>query len=110
MVLVVLLVLFYAVAFPRHGDSQSRARMSKRIRCLQQLKEVGLALRNFASEHTDLPMNLPAIQGGTREWSDDPGSGWRHVLVLSNALATPAMLWCPADVERKPATTFGAAS
>ncbi|MBL9175233.1 MAG: prepilin-type N-terminal cleavage/methylation domain-containing protein [Verrucomicrobiales bacterium] len=110
-VVVVLLGLFFVMTYPRLGNSpQLRASKSKRIRCLQQLKNVGLAFRIVESEHTNSSRNLPAHSGGIRDGAEDPGSVWRQVLVLSNEWATPAVLWCPADVERKPATTFGPAS
>ena len=109
-VLFVLLGLFWVMAASPLGSSRLRAQKAKRIQCLNQLKNIGLAFRIVASEHSDGTRNLPAHPGGTRDGSEDPGSVWRQVLVLSNEWATPAVLRCPADVERKPATTFGATS
>lgn len=109
-VLVVLLGLFFLMASPGLGGSNLRASRSKRIRCLNQLKNIGLAFRIVASEQTPVSRNLPAHPGGTRDGAGDPGSVWRQVLVLSNEWASPATLWCPADVQRKPATTFEATS
>ncbi|MBN9688728.1 MAG: type II secretion system protein [Verrucomicrobia bacterium] len=80
---------------------------SKRIACMRNLKNVGLAMRIFAQEHgTGLPMNLPANQGGTRELTGDVIQLWRHYLPFTNELTNPKILWCPSDSQRKPATRW----
>jgi prepilin-type processing-associated H-X9-DG protein len=80
---------------------------SKRIACVYNLKNVGLALRLFGQEHgMNFPMNLPASQGGTRELDGDVSQLWRHYRLLTNELTTPKMLWCPSDSQRKPATVW----
>lgn len=102
-VLVIIVVLFGMVS-PRHHRAPGRA---KRIACVMNLKEIGLAMRLFAEEHgTNFPMNTPASQGGARELTGDVSQLWRHYLTLTNKLATPKMLWCPSDSQRKPATVW----
>jgi type II secretory pathway pseudopilin PulG len=73
-----------------------------RIACVNNLKNLGLALRIFSTDHGDKwPMDLPVTNHGTREWLTDGSQLWRQWLSLSNGLATPKMLLCPADKERK---------
>ena len=80
---------------------------SNRVACVNNLKNVGLAMRIFSSEHEgQLPMSLPASRGGTRELTQDVNRIWEQFLVFTNAWASPRFLWCPKDVQRKAATTF----
>jgi prepilin-type N-terminal cleavage/methylation domain-containing protein len=76
-----------------------------RIRCTNNLKQVGIAFRLFQTDHNDLfPMQISVTNGGSREF----GSGinlFRHFGAMSNELNTPKILLCPDDV-RKAATNF----
>jgi len=74
-----------------------------RVTCVLNLKNIGLAMRIFSTDHGDKwPMDLSVTNHGTREWLSDQSQLWRHWLSLSNELSTPTMLLCPADKERQP--------
>ncbi len=88
-------------------------RMAKGIHCVNNLKNVGLDFRVFATEHDDqLPWQVPAKDGGTANLYGQPESLWRHFLVVTNAqmrpnnLDQPRILWCPMDSSKRPAATF----
>ncbi len=88
-------------------------RMAKGIHCVNNLKNVGLAFRVFATDHDDhFPWQVPAKDGGTANLFDQPESLWRHFLVVTNAqmrpnnLDQPRILWCPMDYSKRPAATF----
>lgn len=77
------------------------------IKCVNNLKQVGLAFRIWAQDHQDrFPFNPPAqdkAAGAEKETSDDP------VLVfqaLANELVNPSILVCPADSSKSPASNF----
>jgi hypothetical protein len=93
-----LAILLLMPAMPRE-----RARPS-RINCVNNLKQVGLAFKQFAADHNDqFPMQVCATNGGSMEFA---GNAFQHFIVLSNELSTPKILYCPADKKRAPAATF----
>ena len=95
-VLVVFVGLFLPVSIHRSPKG-----MVNRISCVNYLKNIGLALRIFSTDHGDKwPMDLSVTNHGTREWLNDPSQLWRHWLALSNELATPRILLCPGDKQR----------
>ena len=92
--------------------SQAKAR-AKRIGCVNNLRQMGVAFQNFAHDHNSLfPMAVPAGSGGSQEFTTmsyqvagDFFFSFRHFLALSNDLATPKVLACPADT-REAAASF----
>lgn len=67
------------------------------IRCRNNLKSVGLALRIWANDNGDCyPMQVPDAQGGAAE-SVDAGSIVRIFQVMSNELSVPKSVVCPAE-------------
>jgi prepilin-type N-terminal cleavage/methylation domain-containing protein/prepilin-type processing-associated H-X9-DG protein len=76
---------------------------SKQIQCVSQLRQVGIAMHAFATEHRDkFPCHVPLRDGGvlTRP------NAWEHFLTLSNELASTRVLICPSDRERTAAADF----
>ena len=79
-------------------------RNGPRIRCCNNLKQVGDSFFFFSADHTNLfPTTLTTNYGGGREWAR---AVFRHHLGVSNELPGPTVLACPADRERKPATDW----
>jgi hypothetical protein len=82
------------------------------IICVNNLKQVGLAFRQWALDHDDrFPFNVPSPQGGTRELCAPDRQGFdtnavAHFQVMSNELFSPNILVCPADASKKPALDF----
>jgi hypothetical protein len=76
---------------------------AQRIACVNNLKQVGLSFRIFATDNQDqIPMSVPAAQGGSAEFKPvAPGqtspSNFMHLAVMSNELSTPKVITCPSD-------------
>ena len=105
-VFVVIVVLFVLVAvFLR---PTSRRYPSMRSRCTQNLKQIGLAYYVWAGDHNGkFPMQVSVADGGTLELNNG-SNALATFLVMTNELATPKALWCPADTDRAVATVFTA--
>jgi competence protein ComGC len=70
----------------------------RRIKCVNNLKNLGLGLRIFAMDNNGMfPWAVPVREGGSLEDLADEQRIWRHVAVLSNELSTPKVLLCPKD-------------
>jgi len=79
---------------------------SQSICCNCNLKQVGLAFKTWAIDHTNsFPMEISTNIGGTRECTAT-GEVFRHFQVMSNELSTPKVLICPRD-SRRFASAFG---
>jgi prepilin-type processing-associated H-X9-DG protein len=79
--------------FRRHGCSASHPR----IHCTNNLKQVGLAFRIWATDHNDqMPMQVSVTNGGAME-AIMAGELSLVFQVMSNELNTPKILFCPAD-------------
>jgi len=72
--------------------------------CVNNLKQVGLAFRQWALDGDRYPTQLLGIQGGALEASTN-GSMFRNFQVMSNQLRDPKILVCPAD-NRTPPRSF----
>jgi hypothetical protein len=85
------------------------------IKCINNMKNIGLAFRIYAADHQGLfPFNVAT--NGAKTTPPDPSSSVpttiakpdsvRIFQVLSNELSTPLIVCCPADESKTPAATF----
>src|SRR5712692_6671569 len=75
------------------------------IKCVNNLKQIGLAARIFAEDNSQrFPMEVPVKEGGSQEFVQF-GLVVPHFLVVSNELSTPKLLVCPRD-KRQEAANF----
>lgn len=87
--------------------------VAQRISCVNNLKQIGLALRVWSADHDDLyPFNVSTNAGGSLEFCAVGADVFdlnavAHFRVMSNELSTPKILVCPEDKARKPAPDFG---
>lgn len=105
MVVVAVLAVLVAVFLPAMIKPRYRA---SRIGCVNNLKQVGLAFRQWALDNNDkFPMQVSGTNGGTMELVES-GNVYVHFRVMSNELNTPKILFCPqeSNPKRKVATTF----
>ena len=80
--------------------ARSKAR-SSRLGCTNNLKQVGLAFRQWALDNDDkFPMQVSATNGGAIEQAG-LGSAYAAFLVMSNELSTPKILVCPNESKPK---------
>ena len=103
LVVVVVLAVLACLLLPALATARKRAQL---IYCNNCLKQIGLGFRIWEGDHTNLyPMSLSTNLGGTLEYVAS-GETFRHFQVMSNELATPIVLICPADVRPR-AKDFG---
>jgi prepilin-type processing-associated H-X9-DG protein len=96
LVIVAVLAILAAMLLPALAGAHDRAR---RIQCVNNLKQCGLAFRIWEGDNGDkLPMDVPLAKGGTKEF-DTGADTFRHFQVMSNELSTPKILICPADTR-----------
>jgi prepilin-type processing-associated H-X9-DG protein len=76
------------------------------IKCVNNLKNVGLAFRIFATDNGDkFPMEISTNQGGVAEFKADLSATVRVFKCISNELSTPKIVICPSD-KRKESADF----
>ena len=100
-----IVILLTMLVLPRLAYNPAKP---ERIKCVNNLKNIGLAFRIFATDHGDrFPMQIPISNGGSKELSNDPTLVWFHFAAISNELTDPRLLLCPKDIlARKEARTF----
>ena len=102
LVIAILLVLG-AILITKIGASKTR---SPRITCTDNLKQVGLAFRIWATDHQDeFPMRASLTNSGIME-TVASGNVAAIFQIMSNELNTPKILFCPSDKKRTQATSF----
>jgi competence protein ComGC len=100
LVVVIGLIIVVGFFFLPEVTPSRRIKASARIKCSNNLKNVGLAFRVFSTDHNDqYPMQLALAKGGSAEFVNNKASIWRHYLSLTNELSTPAILICPKDTR-----------
>lgn len=110
-VLAVIFVFFILALVLLSTGSHTSGRKAKRISCVNNLKQIGLAYRIWEGDHGDkYPMDVSMTNGGTMEIFTN-GSPFQNLAflnyqVMSNELSTPKILICPADENHFIATNF----
>lgn len=106
-VIVLMAILAVLGFFLVQNQRRRPTRLSKRIMCVNNLKQIGLATRVWAMDHGDTyPAGTALTNGGTmgHRYFSQP---WVHYRPMSNELNTPWILVCPADPQMKPLRAFG---
>jgi prepilin-type processing-associated H-X9-DG protein len=98
-----ILLLVLVASMARHRP------MGQRIKCVNNLKNVGLAFRIFATDNHDLyPFQIEGTNGTKNLLGKN--DAFRHFLAISNELSTPKIVHCPNDLGKIEATSWGAFS
>jgi hypothetical protein len=102
-VIAICFLLFMMFHVGRDSGARSEAQL---ITCTSNLKQTGLALKNWSGDHGDkYPMDVSTTNGGTMELAGTPYE-WKVFLAMSNELGTPRILNCPADKSHPDANQF----
>jgi prepilin-type processing-associated H-X9-DG protein len=102
LIIIAVIAILAAMLLPALASAK---RKSKRIECVNNLKQAGLAFRLWEGDNGDkYPMAVSTNKNGTMEYAED-GNAFCHFQVMSNELSTPKILVCPAD-DRTAAASF----
>jgi prepilin-type processing-associated H-X9-DG protein len=103
MVIVAVVAILVAILLPARIGRRVPA---ARITCMNNLKMINLAYRQWALDNNDkLPMEVSITNGGAME-AVMAGNVAAVFQVMSNELSTPWILFCPVDRRRTRAVTF----
>ena len=103
LMIVFVLAVLAAVLLPKLASNKNPA---QRITCTNNLKQLGLAYRQWGLDNGDkFPMQVSVTNGGTMELVES-GVVYPHYQVMSNELNTPKILVCPEDKGRTAAAAF----
>lgn len=104
-VVIVVLSAAFLLPFFNHNHSHSHA---GRIRCVNNLKQIGLSFRIYAGDNNDkYPMN---VSTNNKPLIIETTPVYRYFQSLSNELGTPKILICFDDEKRNAANDFAGLS
>jgi prepilin-type processing-associated H-X9-DG protein len=106
LVSLVVLAALVLVFLPAFLSDNPRGPRYFRIRCVSNLRQIGIAYRIWAEDNNgNYPMQTSVTNGGAMELTS-AGNVASCFQVLSNVLGRPEILVCPADKNRILATSF----
>jgi prepilin-type processing-associated H-X9-DG protein len=95
LVLVLMLAMLAGLAWAFAGSAR---RIRRHITCSQNLKEIGLAVPDFARDHGDhAAWEMSTNNGGSLEYGRSGAQTFRHFQVQSNYILDCLLLSCPQD-------------
>ena len=100
---VLLVLLLAAILLPMLAVNR---KLSSRVYCISNLKEVGLAYKIWSGDHNDRFPNAVSVTNGGSMESALAGEVVSTFQVMSNELSTPKILVCITDTGHHYATNF----
>src|SRR3954471_17187344 len=105
LVVIAIIAILAAILLPALARAKAQA---KRTVCLNNLKQIGIAMRSWATDHdSKFPWGVDQSQGGGKPNGTGNATVNVQFSIVSNELATTKILLCPNDAARRePALGF----
>lgn len=104
LVVIAIIAILAALLLPAIGRAKVQA---KRVSCLNNLKQMGIAFRSWAADHEGkFPWKVDKSLGGGKPDNLTPSTVNVQFSIISNELAFTKVLLCPTDGRFDPARDF----